>query len=90
MAQTQGIDASLVVDSILAPYSEVLQVAAKYGYLSEAQAKATLEQTEGRVEQAITQPLFHFYVGAAPEQAPGPGYGWGSHGMMHGGMMGGW
>ncbi len=84
VAQTHGVDTSLVVDTVLTPHSEVLQVFVNYGYLDETQAQATLEQAKERIEQAITQPLTRFYAGTIPEGTPGPSYGWGGHGMMGG------
>jgi hypothetical protein len=99
VAQDQGVDSSLVIATILAPQSEILQVCVKYGYLSEAQAQSILEQARYWVEQAIVVPLYGFNssTGYTPGYAPdygegvwrGPG-GMMGGGMMHRGMMGGW
>jgi len=89
VAQDQGVDSSLVIATILAPQSEILQVRVKYGYLSEEQAQAILEQARYWVEQAIEVP----HYGYAPDHEEGvwggPG-GMMGGGMMHRGMMGGW
>lgn len=86
VAQAQGVASSLVVNTILAPQSEMLQVRVKNGYLTEAQAQAIQEQARLRIEQAITVPL----NGSAT--SPGgyaPGCGGGTWGGLGGGMMGG-
>lgn len=91
VAQAQGADSSLVVTTILAPQTEILQVRVKYGYLSQEQAQAILEQARLWVEQAIATPWYGYY---APSDGPTTGYepgAWGGPGGMMGpGMMGGW
>ncbi|MFC1977581.1 hypothetical protein ACFLWS_04880, partial [Chloroflexota bacterium] len=56
IAQAQGVDSSLLITTILAPQSEILQVRVKYGYLNDAQAQAILEQARYWVEQTIARP----------------------------------
>jgi len=100
VAEEQGIDSSLVIATILAPQSEILEIRVKYGYLSEAQAQAILEQARYWVERAILTPLYapNSSSSYAPRYAPGVWGGLGGMmgggmmggGMMHGGMMGGW
>jgi hypothetical protein len=72
MAQTQGVNSSLVVTTILAPQSEVLHVRVKYGYLSETWAQAVLEQERLWIEQAITVPS---YSSVGPSGGVTSGYG---------------
>ena len=92
VAQAQGVASSLVVTTILAPQSEMLQARVKYGYLTEAQVQAIQEQARLRIEQTITVPL-NGSSATSPTggyaQRCGPGYGGGAWGGPGGGMMGG-
>ncbi|MBI2848408.1 MAG: hypothetical protein HYX83_04455 [Chloroflexi bacterium] len=90
IAQAQGVDTSLLVTTILAPESEILQVRVKYGYLTETQAQAILEQSRQWIERAIATTY-----GATRNTTGGmmggstTGGGMMGGGMMGGGMMGG-
>ncbi len=85
VAQTEGVDTSLVVNTVLAPHNEVLQIFVNYGYLYETQAQDILEQAKERVEEAITHPLTRFSADGHDADHDHD-----DHGMMGGGMMGGW
>ncbi len=97
VAEAQGVNPSLVVATILAPESEILEVRVKYGYLTEAQAEAILEQARYWVEQAIAAPQYGYDSSTTSPTTGGynqqhaPNYGWRGRGggMMGGGMMGG-
>lgn len=85
VAESKGVALSLVVDTIVAPQSETLQVRVKYGYLTNDQAQSILEQVRYRVEQAITLAR----TGAsAPTTGPASGYNQ-PYAPRYGGMMGG-
>lgn len=92
IAQAQKVVTKLVVTAILAPESEILQVRAKYGYLTQAQATSILEQSRVWTEQAIQRPLYSYRApGTTPGGATSPGTGYGpGRGMMgNGGILGG-
>ena len=87
IAQTEGVDTALVVNTVLAPRSDVLQAFADYGYLDKPQAQAILGQAKERVEEAITHPLTSFSADGHDTD-----HEWGDHddhGMMGSGVMGG-
>ncbi len=92
IAQSKKVETKLVIDAILAPESETLQLRVKYGYITQAQATAVLEQSRLRAEQAIQRPLYGYgNTSTAPGSTGNYGYG---RGMMSGnfggrGMMGG-
>lgn len=89
IAQTEGVDTSLVVTTVLAPHSEVIQIFADYGYLDEAQAQDTLERAIERIEEAITHPLSSFSADDHDTNHDHDDHGMMGGGMMGGGMMGG-
>lgn len=59
IATSKGKTAKDVVDTILAPFKEHLQVSIKYGYISQADADATYQlrssRTEARISRAAQQ-----------------------------------
>ncbi len=96
VAQAQNVPTSLVVETILAPQSEILGVYTKYGYLSQQQADAIREQARLQIEQSITVPWYNTSIGvptATPDitydQGYAPNYGgtpWIGGGRMGSGM----
>ena len=72
VALAQGVAVGSVVTTITAPQSEVLQIRVKYGYLSETQAQAILEQERLWIEQTITVPS---YGSVGPSGGATSGYG---------------
>ena len=90
IAQAEGVNTSLVVNTVLAPHSEVIQIFANYGYLDETQAQDILEQAKERIEEAITHPLTRFSADDHDTYHDHDDHGMMGEGMMGGGMMGGW
>jgi len=85
VAEAQKVALTLVVDTIVAPETEMIQVQVKYGYLTQAQAQSTLEQIRYWAEQAVTSQA------SAYSQTTGPATGYNQpYGSGYGGMMGGW
>lgn len=84
IAQDKGVSEDKLVDTLIAPYRDQVQLRVKYGYLTQEQADTMLQWMTERVKAAINTPW-------------NGGYGWGGwhcggFGMMggFGGMMGGY
>ncbi len=89
VAQAQNVTNEAVVAAILAPQTEMMQVAVKYGYMTEAQVQSMLDQMELVLGQAIARPQNGAgYVPATPNTSGANGTYRGGQG--YGGMMGGW
>ncbi|MBI2934324.1 MAG: hypothetical protein HYY29_02015 [Chloroflexi bacterium] len=95
IAQGKNITRQALLDAVLAPVKDTLQLRLKYGYLTQAQFDAILQQeTAGanafidRTSATTTTPGQGYAPGAG---GYGGGYGgmMGRGGMMGGGMMGG-
>ncbi len=90
VAQDKGVDSGTVVDTVLAPENEVLQVRVKYGYMTRAQADSVMQTASQRVQQMLTTAYAAATSGGTPTV---PGNQGGHGGMMGsgvgGGMMGG-
>ncbi len=87
VAQAQNVTTEAVVAAILAPQAEMMQVAVKYGYMTEAQVQTMLDQMELWAGQAIAKPLYGSNVQGSPNGAYRGGQGY--RGMMGGGFGGG-
>ncbi|MBI2865925.1 MAG: hypothetical protein HYX99_01000 [Chloroflexi bacterium] len=97
IAQAQGVSLTDLVNTILAPFKEQLQVRVKYGYITQEQADFIIWQRTQALETLLQQPIATPTAGATGMMGPGmmagpqgvaPGAS-GSGGMMGGGMMGG-
>lgn len=75
IAQTKGVAEQAVVDTILQPFKDRLAIQVKYGYVTQAEADASLQAQQERVSQLIAT-------------VPGPDAGTG-YGLCHGGGSGG-
>ncbi len=90
IAQANSVDLSTVVDAAVAPISDMLSVAVKYGYMTQETADARFAAVKTRVQQAfeIAHPNLNSNNATRTPGNNGNGYGRG-YGMMGGGMMGG-
>ena len=86
VAEAQKVALTLVVDAIVAPESEMIQVQVKYGYLTQAQAQSALEQIRYWAEQTVRASQSSTY---SQTTRPATGYNQ-PYGSGYGGMMGGW
>jgi len=84
IAQDEGIATSALVDAILAPHSEHLELRLKDGYLSEAEAADLLERARASVEEAISLPVYGLI--SSPYSSSLPGNGWNRWGGQMGGF----
>ena len=87
IAEAKGVSESTLVETILAPIRDRMQLMVKNGYITEQQASDHLAAIQQQVETLIGQPL--------PQGGTHQGNGWhqgmmGGNGMMGGGMMGGY
>lgn len=70
IAQDKNVDIQKVVDTILAPKKEMLQVMVKYGYLTQDQANNQIQIMETAVKNSLNNPG----IGGAPGRGGrGPG-----------------
>lgn len=83
VAQSEGVAASKIVDAILAPHSEHLELRLMDGYLSETEAADLLDRARASVEEAISLPVYG--LTSSPDSSPFHSYGW----NRWGGQMGG-
>ncbi|MCL4458476.1 MAG: hypothetical protein M1136_01600 [Chloroflexi bacterium] len=96
IAQAKGVNEEQLLDTILAPQKDQLQLRVKYGYLTQAEADARLQVLREQVRLRISQPTPSSYDDD-DWHCPMMRGGWGSgfsgggfgQGMMGGGMMGG-
>jgi hypothetical protein len=91
IAAEQGVSQEVLIDTIIAPYNEHLDIMVKYGYLTEDEAVTLRQQTRERLQIAITSQsggwnAWHEDMHEAMEEY---GHG-GMMGGFGGGMMKGW
>lgn len=87
VAQAQNVSAEAVVAAVVAPQTEMMQIAVKYGYMTQTQVQTMLDQMELWAEQAIAEPLYGSNVQGSQNGAYRGGQGY--RGMMGGGFGGG-
>ena len=93
IAEEQNISEEAVVAAIIAPYAGELELRVRYGYITQQQADAFLEEAQEHARALLEQDLsgagkYGSYTWEEMEEYCGGmmGNGWGS--MMGGGMMG--
>ncbi len=93
IAQSKNVTRQALLDAVMAPTKDMVQLRVKYGYLTQAQADSALQQ---ELTQANTLIDRVSSAPANPQQGSVPGTGRGYGGMMgggsgsgRGGMMGG-
>lgn len=95
VAQSKNKTEQDLIDVLLAPEKDMIQLRVKYGYLTQEQADYSLQQTTDRIKAAINATG----TGSGYGYGYGNGYGWGCGGFggtmggfggMMGRMMGGW
>lgn len=88
IAQAKGVTETSLIDTLIAPYKDRLQVQVKYGYLTQTEVDQLLEAARQQAKSGVSQ-----------KTDPSAPYGYGSGGMMgglggmmsgSGGMMGGY
>ena len=105
IAAEQGVSQEVLIDTIIAPYNEHLDIMIKYGYLNEDEAVTLRQQTRERLQIAITSQYgdweaWHEDMHEAMEEYGHGGMMWGWNGTTpdtgnaprpgYGGMMRGW
>lgn len=92
IAKAKGVSQDALVQTLIAPVSDQLDVLVKYGYMTQDQETKRLEQIKTRVETLITKKI-PVAAGSETKPAPTPRPGIRGPGMMGkfgGRMMGTW
>lgn len=92
IAKAKGVSQDTLVQTIIAPVNDQLDVLVKYGYMTKDQETTRLQQIKAKVETLITKKL-PVGTGSGAEAAPGSRAGACGPGMMdrfRGRMMGNW
>ncbi|MBI2305629.1 MAG: hypothetical protein HYU86_12895 [Chloroflexi bacterium] len=105
IAQSKGVSESTLINTILEPFKDQIQLSVKYGYLTQTQADEAITEAIETIKELLAQPIqsntswgncpMHGglgggMMGGGMMGGGGTGMMGGGYGMMGGGMMGGY